>query len=78
MNVWNEKNDPISDIDEERKHIEESIERYKLRNQTKELKQEEEKLALLLKIIEAKRRKPNIFCDQELQSLIDELETDDV
>ena len=53
MNEWKSKYDPIIDIDDELKHVQSNIEVYRQSNRPKNLRKEEEKLALLLQIIEA-------------------------
>lgn len=72
MGKWLEENDPITDINEELKDVKEQIDKYKSRNMSRKLKEEEEKLALLLQIFEAQKgpggQKPaasDILSDQE-------------
>ena len=83
MKEWNEKYDPITDIDEELKDVQSSVAKHREKNRPKQLKEDEEKLTLLLKIIAAQKPKPDtIFSDQEIQKelkiLKDDLEVENI
>ena len=55
MKAWAAKYDPIVDINEELKDVQDCIETYRKKNRANQLKEQEEKLALLLQIIEAQK-----------------------
>ena len=55
MKTWTAKYDPIVDINEELKDVKDCIETYRKKNRANQLKEQEEKLALLLQIIEAQK-----------------------
>lgn len=53
MKCWCEDHDEITDIDAELCEVKENIQKFKEWDQPRKLKDEEAKLALLLKIIQA-------------------------